>query len=187
MKSKGPPVATKTFALNTEPHVAHVGDTALEFRPEVMGDDFMEAYAGLREAQQANGLDVENLASVDPSQLRGVHRSLRTFLAALMLPESAELFLRLDVVKAEKVLSSFDTVEAAEAAAKKAKGGARVIDGLRLPDRVLVELLEWVVELYGGGQRPPTSSGGSAPASPPAGRRGMGVSPSKGSTRARGR
>lgn len=181
-------MATKTFALNTEPHVAHVGDIALQFQPEVMGDDFMEAYAGLRDAQQANGVDIEKLAEVEPSQLRGVHRSLRAFLAALMLPESADLFLRLDVVKAGKVLSSFETLDEAEEAAGKVKGGgARIVDGLRLPDRVLVELLEWVVELYGGGQRPPTSSGDSAPASPPAGRRGMGVSPSKGSTRARGR
>ncbi|MFF5279396.1 hypothetical protein [Streptomyces sp. NPDC000133] len=103
-----------------------------------------------------------------------------------MLPESAEVFTRLDVVVDGTPVESF--TDAAEAEAYAADlAGARIVDGLRLPDRVLVELLEWVVELFGGGQRPPTSSGGSAAASLPPGRRGTGVSPSKGSTRTRGR
>ncbi|MEU5834466.1 hypothetical protein ABZ820_12450 [Streptomyces diacarni] len=181
-------MATKDFALNTEPHVAQVGDTALEFQPEVMGDDFMDAYSELRDAQQAIGVNLDDLAGVDPAQLRQVSRALRGFLGHLMLPESAELITRLDVVKAGKVVGSFATVEDAEEAAAKVKGGgARVVDGLRLPDRVLAELLEWVVELYGGGQRPPMSSGGSATSSPPVGRPGTGASRSKGSTRTRGR
>lgn len=180
-------MATRTFALNTEPHVAQVGDTTLEFQPEVMGDDFMDAYAALREAQQPIGVDINDLANVDSAQLRTVSRSLRAFLARLMLEESARLFTRLDVVKAGEVLESFSDLAEAEAYAAKVRGGARVVDALRLPDRVLVELLEWVVELYGGGQRPPTSSGGSAQASPPVGRRGTGVSPSRASARTRGR
>ncbi|WP_326791820.1 hypothetical protein OHA79_04525 [Streptomyces sp. NBC_00841] len=85
----------------------------------------------------------------------------------------------LDVVVDGKPVESFtDAAEADEYAAEIPN--ARIVDGLRLPDRVLVELLEWVVELFGGGggQHPPTSSGGSAAASPPPGRRGTGVSPS---------
>jgi len=178
----------KNFALNTEPHVAQVGDVELQFQPEVMGDDFMDAYGELRDAQQAIGVNLDDLASVDPAQLRQVSRALRGFLAHLMLPESAELFTRLDVVKGGKVLESFEDLEEAEAYAAKVKGGgARIVDGLRLPDRVLTELLEWVVELFGGGQRPPMSSSGSATPSPQAGRRGTGVSPSRASTRTRGR
>jgi hypothetical protein len=61
-------------------------------------------------------------------------------------------------------------------------------EAARLPDRVLIQLMEWAVELYGGGgQRPPTSSTGSVPASPPPGSRGRAVSRSKASTSTRGR
>ncbi|MFF1964319.1 hypothetical protein ACFVW5_12005 [Streptomyces sp. NPDC058232] len=181
-------MATKSFSLNTVPHVADIGGVELLFQPEVMGDDFMDAYQSLIDAQKSSGVSLDDLSEVDPAQLRNVSRALRDFLARLMLPESAELFTRVDVVVDGKPVESF--ADAAEAEAYAAEiANARIVDGLRLPDRVLVELLEWVVELFGGGngQRPPTSSGGSAAASLPPGRRGTGVSPSKGSTRARGR
>jgi hypothetical protein len=59
----------------------------------------------------------------------------------------------------------------------------------KLPNRVVMQLLEWAMEIYGGndGQRPPTSSPASAITSPRAGTPGMGSSHSRGSTRARGR
>lgn len=49
---------------------------------------------------------------------------------------------------------------------------------LRLPDRVLTELLEWVMEVYSAG-RPTGRSGGSATSRPKAGTRGTGGSPSR--------
>lgn len=182
----------KSFALNTDPHVADIGGTELHFQPEVMGEEFMDAYSVLRDAQKlvrAATSGEGDDADIDPAAVRKASRAMRTFLGELMLPESAELFSRVDVVKAGKVLESFTGREAAEAYAAKVKGGgARVVDHLRLPDRVLVELLEWTVELYGGNsKRPPTSSGGSAKASRLPGTRGTAVSPSKASTRARGR
>ncbi|MFF1834245.1 hypothetical protein ACFVXE_08570 [Streptomyces sp. NPDC058231] len=185
---KGTPVATRSFALNTVPHVADIGGFELYFEPEVMGDDFMDAYQSLIDAQKSSGVSLDGLSGVDPAQLRRVSRALRDFLARLMLPESAELFTRLDVVVDGKPVESF--ADAAEAEAYAAEiANARVVDGLRLPDRVLVELLEWVVELFGGGagQRPPTSSGGSAATSPPRGTRGVANSRSAGSTSTRGR
>ncbi|MGA5202817.1 hypothetical protein [Streptomyces variegatus] len=182
-------MAKKSFALNTEPHVASVGDAELLFQPEVMGDEFMDALGELREAQKAaSGIDLEDLQTLDPDALRSASRGLRGFLAQLMLPESAELFTRLDVVADGAVVASYQDRDEAQ---KHADGieGARVLDALRLPDRVLVELMEWVTELYGGGadQRPPTSSSASAPRSQKGGRRGMGVSPSRVSTPAAGR
>ncbi|PWI06534.1 hypothetical protein DIZ27_32865 [Streptomyces sp. NWU339] len=177
----------KSFALHTEPHVAEVGETELLFEPEVFGDEFMDAYADLRDAQKEKGIDLENLAELDPSVIRHAMRALRQFLARQMLPESAELITRLDVVKDGKTLKSFQNLEEAEEYAAQ-RPGARVVDGLRLPTRVLVELLEWVVELFGGGgSRPTMSSSASATASRKAGTRGTAVSPSKASTRARGR
>lgn len=175
-------MATKSFTINTEPHVATVGETKLLFQPEVMGDEFMDAYAELRDVQKsATGLDVDDLNGADPDQLRNITQSLRVFLARLMVAESAALFRRVDVVKDDEVLMSFvDREEADEYAASVE--GAKAVHGFRLPDRVLVQLLEWVVVLYGGGQeakRPPTSSGASAPASRKAGTRGMGPLPAK--------
>lgn len=39
-------MATKRFSLHTEPHVAEIGDDlAFEFRPEVDGDEFLDAYS----------------------------------------------------------------------------------------------------------------------------------------------
>ncbi|MFI2300181.1 hypothetical protein ACH5AL_15260 [Actinacidiphila glaucinigra] len=173
----------KTFSLHTEPHVADVGGKELQFLPEVMGDQFMDAYSGLIEAQRAaSGIDLEDLATVDSNKLRGAARAMRAFLAELMLPESAGLFTRLNVVKDGKVLESFpDRVDAERFADEVEGGGAVVVDAFPLPDRILVQLLEWVVELYGGGadERPPTSSTGSATASRRGGRRGMGVPSSR--------
>jgi len=182
-------VAVREFALNTEPHVAKVGETELLFQPEVMGDEFLEAYATMRDATKRDkGVDVEALDTSSPEALRSVTRGLRLFLAQLMLPESAELITRLDVVDGEDVVKSFHDLDEANAWAASHTGNpAKVRDTLRLPDRILLQLLEWTVELYAGGKRPPTSSGDSATPSRKGGRRGMGVSPSRVSTPTPGR
>lgn len=176
----------KLFALHTEPHVADIGGTELHFQPEVMGDEFMDAYAELRDAQKAKGVDMYNLAEADPKDVRRTVRALRLFLARQMLEDSADLFLRLDVVKDGETLETFRDLDQAEEYAAQHEG-SRVVDGFRLPTRVIVELLEWVVELFGGGSRPTTSSAASSTPSRQAGRRGTGVSPSRASTRTRGR
>ncbi|WP_307076734.1 hypothetical protein [Streptomyces canus] len=153
-----------------------------------MGDEFMDAYAELRDAQKAKGIDLDNLAEADPKDVRRTARALRLFLAKQMQEESAALFLRLEVKdQAGSVLESFTDLDEAEAYAAQHEG-ARVVDAFRLPTRVIVELLEWVVELYGGGgNRPTTSSSASSTPSRQAGRRGTGVSPSRASTRTPGR
>ncbi|MFJ2205927.1 hypothetical protein [Streptomyces microflavus] len=175
-------MANKSFALNTEPHVAAVGDTELLFEPEVMGDDFMDAYVGLRDAQQALGVDVENLENLAPQAIRSLSVALREFLARLMLPESAAVMTRLQVSQAGKTLDTFADQAAAEEFAATVTGATRITYALRLPDRVLTELMEWTVELYSGGKRPPTSSSGSSKPSRRNGMRGTGVSPSRVST-----
>ncbi|MFF5045698.1 hypothetical protein [[Kitasatospora] papulosa] len=175
-------MAKKTFALNTKPHIADVGGTELAFQAEVMGDDFMDAYVGLRDAQRGLGVDVDNLDELDPQMLRNVSGALRDFLARLMLPDSADLLTELQVVSAGRTIETFKDRETAEEFAATVDGETRITYSLRLPDRVLTELMEWVVELYSGGKRPPTSSSGSAKASRRAGMRGTGVSPSKVST-----
>ena len=180
-------MAVREFALNTEPHVAKVGTTELLFQPEVMGDEFLEAYASMRDATKRDkGVDLDELDTSSPDALRAVTRSLRVFLSKLMLDESAELITRLDVVVGDEVVKTFHDLDEATAHAAEV-AGARVRDALRLPDRILLQLLEWSVELYAGGKRPPTSSGDSASPSRKGGRRGMGVSPSRVSTPTAGR
>jgi hypothetical protein len=185
-------VARTKIALNTEPHVIEVGeDVELLFQPEVMGDVFIDAYSELREVQEAaTGTDLEDLSALDPAKIRGAARAMRSFLAKLMLPESAEFFTRVDVVKGGEVLASFTNwAEAEEHAAGVKGGGARAQWAFQLPDHAIVQIMDTVVRWYGGGadQRPPTSSSGSAKPSNRAGRRGMGVSPSRVSTPASGR
>ncbi|MGW6391229.1 hypothetical protein ACWFR1_12170 [Streptomyces sp. NPDC055103] len=177
----------KQFALNTSPHEAEIGDVTLEFLPEVMGDEFLDTYASLQDTTKRLSIDLSDMTNVDLAQVRDTTQALRVFLAKLMLPESAEKFARWEVKVGAKVVSShFDPDEAREAA--ETKKNAKVVDaGMRLPDRVLVELLEWVVELYGGGQRPPTSSSASAPASSSPGPSGRAGSRSRGSMSTRGR
>ncbi|MEU6928941.1 hypothetical protein AB0A05_07230 [Streptomyces sp. NPDC046374] len=180
-------MAKKQFTLNTTPHEAEIGDVTLLFQPEVLGDEFLDRYEQLQEANKRLNIDPANMADTDLSKIREAAVAMRVFLASLMLPESAHEFARWDVVVAGKVVSSHPNPDEAAGAAAKRKGATVKDAGHRFPDRVLVELMEWVVELYGGGQRPPTSSGVSSPASPPPGRRGKGVSPSRASTSTRGR
>lgn len=180
-------MATKKFALNTQPHEAEIGDVLLSFLPEVMGDEFLDAYGRLQETTRLLNVDLSDAANVDLSKVREATVALRLFLASLMVPESAEVFVRWKVKVGGEVVASFGDPEEAREEAEH-RENAEVVDvGMRLPDRVLMELMDWVVELYGGGQRPPTSSNGSAPASQRPGPSGRATLPSKASTSTRGR
>ncbi|MGY3199700.1 hypothetical protein [Streptomyces sp. TE5632] len=182
-------MATRDFAVRTEPHVATLGDLGtLEFVPEVFGDEFLDGYQKVQDAQASLGGE-EELAKMDPGTLRKVYGGMREFLAGLMTPESAERFLRFEVVKGGKVVAHFRTRVAAEEKAAELGGTAHARDAsMRVPDRVLMDLMEWTTELYGGGNdRPTTPSSGSSRASRKAGTPGKATSRSKGSTRTAGR
>jgi hypothetical protein len=118
-------MAEKSFAINTEPHVATIGEHRLLFEPEVIGAEFAQAYSGLKQAQKQVKAAKDD---VGPDELLAVNAGMRDFLRRFMLPDTAELF-----------------------------------DTLKLPDRVLVQLLEWVAELYGGSSG--NGRGGSSSAS----------------------
>lgn len=175
----------KTITLNTEPHEAVVGPHTLLFQPEMYGDEFLDAFGRLQDVQKTLG-DVSELSG---ERIRGLYAEMRCFLARLMVPATAEIFSRHEVTAPDgTVFSVHIDRDEAEAAALEHAGGATVEDkSLRLPDRILVELMEWVVELYGGGNRPTGSSNGSAPASSKAGTPGRGPSSSRASIRAAGR
>ncbi|MGO4430460.1 hypothetical protein AB4Z54_69785, partial [Streptomyces sp. MCAF7] len=71
----------------------------------------MDAYAELRDAQKARGVDLDNLAETDPKDVRRTARALRLFLARQMLDEPADLFLRLNVVKDGETVESFHDLD----------------------------------------------------------------------------
>ncbi|MFE0545214.1 hypothetical protein [Streptomyces sp. NPDC058891] len=180
-------MAEKQFSFNTRPHVAKLGDTAeLHFIPEVFGDQFLDGYKKIQDARERiNGQT--DLTALSSEELRALYAAMRTFLAGLMTPESAAEFLRFEVIKGGKTVADFRFRDEADAHAA-GLAGARVEDkSMRLPDRVLTELLEWVTELYGGGDSRPTGSlSGSSRASRRAGTPSKGSSRSKGSTSTRG-
>lgn len=173
----------RSFTLNRTPHVAELGDgLELKFQAEVMGDEFLEGYVALQETYRDIGVDARNDASnLDFSKAAGIIRELRTFIHGLLIPESQEVFSRFVVSQAGKELSVHHTRYQADAAAEAVTGPTTVRDeSLQLPLRVLMEILEWVAELYGGQQRPTGSSTGSSSPSRRGTRRGTATSPSKG-------
>lgn len=129
-------MASRTFAINTTPHEAIIGDTTLLFEPEVLGAEFAQAYDMLRTVQQkvkgaeggkASSTKHAKADSVDASVLADLSDAMRVFVATFLLDESREAFA-----------------------------------GMRLPDRVLVQLMEYAAELYGGGSGNPDAAGGTS-------------------------
>lgn len=179
----------KTITLNTEPHEAVVGPHTLLFQPEMYGDEFLDAFSRLQDVQKKLG-DVSELSG---ESVRGLYAEMRFFLARLMVPDSAAEFSRHEVTALDGTVHSvhIDREEAESAALEHADGATVEDKSVRLPDRVLVELMEWVVQLYGGGggggSRPTGSSNASAPASSRGGTPGKGPSSSRASIRASGR
>lgn len=117
-------MASKNFAINTDPHDATIGDKTLFFVPEVEGSEFMTAYTELRDVQKIVG---QNEVDATAEDLVMVNTAMRDFLSGLMLPDSRVTF-----------------------------------DTMKLPSRVLVQMLEWVAGIYGGGSgndRTTSSSG----------------------------
>ncbi|MFJ5037935.1 hypothetical protein [Streptomyces parvulus] len=178
-------MAQKSFALRTEPHVASIGDDLeLHFTAEVYGDQFLDAYAELQEAQKAIGANGADTSKLTGDQLRKLYAAIRTYLLKMMTEESANRFFRFEVTVNGKVEEVFQDGAEAELYCARLGAGARVLDkSVRLPDRVLIELMEWTIELYGGGTgeeaRPTTPSKGSSAGSKRTGTRGKAPSRSK--------
>ncbi|TDC29496.1 hypothetical protein E1211_25905 [Micromonospora sp. 15K316] len=82
-------MARKSFTIRTEPHVAEVGDVELLFRPEVDGDEFLDGYVELQDAQKKLGGSEKDLS---PEALREATAAVRAFLARWMLPESQQVY-----------------------------------------------------------------------------------------------
>lgn len=130
-------MVAKSFHLNTEPHVATVGTVDLLFEAEVIGAEFASAYAALREVQAKLPERSAKATSTKHAKKDGE------------LPEPAVLAEISEAMR--EFIGRFLLPASREDFA-----------GLRLPDRVLVELMEWVAELYGGGSGNRDADGGTS-------------------------
>lgn len=173
----------KSFALNKDPHVADLGDLGeLHFTPEVYGDRFLDAYSELQDAQQALGADGGDTSSLSGPTLRALYGAIRTYLTKMMTDESADRFSRYEVSREGQVIEVFRDRAEADGYAEGLGAGVRVVDkSMQLPDRVLIEIMEWSIELYGGGAkaRPTGPSKGSSAGSKRTGTTGRATSRSR--------
>jgi hypothetical protein len=167
---------TQQFTLNTEPHEAEVGPHTFLFKPEVYSDEYLEAWATMRSTYSP----VAGIAPAEPTGDDGEAKSsaadatvdrakensvaIKTFVAAMMLDDD-------DVdATAEKRTAADDPISG--------PAGATVFLQTKLPDRVVLELEQWILGVYGLRPTGP-SSGSSEPSSTePSGDASTGSSPS---------
>lgn len=126
-------MATRTFHLNTEPHQAVIGPVTLLFQPEAVGSEFLTAYGELRDAQR--------------KVTGGKATSSRSARAEDVSPEALDEL----AGSMRRFIGRFLTPES-----------LAEFEALRLPDRILVQLIEFMAELYGGGSGNPDAAGGTS-------------------------
>lgn len=81
-------MATKRFALNTEPHVIEIGDDVFRLLPEVVGSAFADAYTELCFIQdKVKGSKAGKAADLDPDTLKKVTQAMKDFTGAFMLDD----------------------------------------------------------------------------------------------------
>lgn len=128
-------MAEKSFAIRTEPHRADIGGTVLLLQPEVVGAEFTDAYAEVRKVQSLVR-SVEGGGKASSTK----HKSEVDPEALRKISDAMREFVRGFLLEESRP----------------------VFDGMRLPDRVLVELMQWVAELYGGGSGNGDAAGGTS-------------------------
>ena len=148
-------MAEFVFEINTEPHRFKVGSAVLLFQPEIVGAEFATAYADLRKVQ----------LKVQQSQKAAKASSTKHKAAE---GDGLEAEVLVDLHEAmRKFLRRFMLPESQE-----------LFDGLRLPDRILVAMLEKAAELYGSTGDAARPTGGSTESSAPSATTGEGGSAS---------
>ncbi len=131
---------------------------------------------------EISGVELEFLPEVNGAEFLDAYEALQERLKAVGMDTGETA-----AASVEQIRESTTALRAFLASLMLEESAAR-FEGIDLPDRILVQLLEWVMgpEVYGAG-RPTGSSNGSAGASRTPGTRSTGASRSKGSTPARGR
>lgn len=125
----------RVFELRTEPHPVRVGTTVLHFEPETYGADFVEAYNDLRDAQVRVSRKAAGRKASSSKHAQDPDLNVEDVKA---LNDTMRRFVR-----------GFLVPESHAA-----------FDGLKIPDRILLELIDYLAELYGGGSGNPVADGG---------------------------
>lgn len=131
-------MAVKNFEIRTEPHTATIGAHELRFLPEVVGSKFVQAYDEMTAVQRKLKGASGNKASSSK------HAKEEDAIDGVVLAEINAAMIRF--------VRSFLFDDESRT----------VFDALALPDRILVQLIEWVGELYGGGSGNPVAGGGTS-------------------------
>ena len=117
----------RVFSIRTEPHPVQIGETVVRFQPEVNGAEFAAAYAGLTDVQKRVSKSAGGKAS-----------STKHARAEVELIAD-------DLIDVSEAMRTFITRFLNDDESRKA------FAEISLPDRILVELIEYIGELYGGG------------------------------------
>lgn len=119
-------MAERVFEVRTKPHTARIGDQTFLFQPEAEGAEFVKAYTELQDVQ------AEVARKLKPAKASSSKHAKQA---------ETDLSIVADLDRAmREFLSGLMLEESREAFA-----------ATRIPQRVLVEMIEWTAELYGGG------------------------------------
>lgn len=127
----------RVFEIRSEPHRAVIGDTVLLFTPEAEGSDFLAGYAKLKDVQ---GRVNKQLTGTKAGSTKHAKEA----------DPDPEVLAELARTMREFV-SRFLMPESVP-----------VFANMRLPERILVQLIEFAAELYGGGSGNPDDAGGTS-------------------------
>ena len=140
----------RRFGLNVEPHEADLVDATYQFLPEAYAEDMLGAWEAVTPPSKEEITAAAEAAGVTEDRIRveGGTARLREFLGKLMLPASRAEFDRMEPV-----------LDGEGAPVLGDDGEPKMQLAHRYPDRVLVEMQRWLLEVYG--LRPTSRSPGS--------------------------
>lgn len=130
-------MAERVFTIRTEPHRAVIGETTLFLVPEANSGDFLDSYNQMRTAQEV--LHRKTNGSKSSSTKHAKASEVDTEALAQVNRSMRDFVTRFLLP---------DSVP--------------VFQNMTLPDRVLLELIEFAAELYGGGSGNPDADGGTS-------------------------
>lgn len=127
----------RVFEIRTEPHRAVIGAETLLFEPEAVGAEYVTLYAELQRKQEEVSAKTAPRKASSTKHAKPVVDDLSNLIE---LEEAMRNF-----------LASFMLAES-----------KLVFHQMRLPQRILIELIEWIGELYGGGSGNPDAASGTS-------------------------
>lgn len=130
-------MAERVFKIRTTPHRAVIGDTTLLYEPEAYGTEFVAEYNKLVEVQSRVGRKAAGTKANSSKHAKS---------SDINAEELAEVNAAMRGFVARFLLPE----------------SVPVFESMRIPDRILLELVEFAAELYGGGSGNPDADGGTS-------------------------